>query len=71
MSSEFRGKASGERHFHASNVTGVAPAEKGHSRPNRGVENGVGNGLNNAVVLIMVSAETRMNKGETPFSGPL
>jgi hypothetical protein len=67
MSSEFRGKASGERHFHASNVTGVAPAEKGHSRPNRGVENG----LNNAVVLIMVFAETRMNKGETPFSGPL
>jgi hypothetical protein len=49
MSSEFRGKAANERHFHAPNVTGVAPAEKGYSRPNRGVENGVENGVKNGV----------------------
>jgi hypothetical protein len=47
MSSEFRGKAANERHFHAPNVTGVAPAEKGYSRPNRGVVNGAENGVKN------------------------
>jgi hypothetical protein len=47
MSSELRGKAVNERHFHAPNITGVAPAEKGDSRPNRGVENGVENGVKN------------------------
>jgi hypothetical protein len=47
MFSEFRGKAANERHFHAPNVTGVTPAEKGYSRPNRGVENGVENGVGN------------------------
>jgi hypothetical protein len=49
----------------------VLAVEKRHSRPNRGVENDVENGLNNAVVLIMVFAETSMNEGETPFSIPL